>query len=213
MSTDEWFRRTTWTDEDRTDFHAHLNRARKYNRPQYLRIQASHLADVANHAAALELLDHFLQVDDGAIDLAQAHLQRAEAFLATGCEQEAIDAFRASLEAERKRPNVQTEAWLLFPWFIVETQETELYPEANSILSEFSKLRSPSFPVSNYRFHCVMALLLANTIDQAQAISHAKQALAASDEKHSGYRYHPNLGLVQDTNNTVHERIAIIADT
>ena len=213
MSSDDWFRRATWTDEDRVNFSARLKRARKYNRPQYLRIQAVHLAEVGNHSAALELLHHFLQLDDGSIDLAQAQLQRAESLLASGNEDDAIDAFRASLDAERARPNVQTEAWLLYPWYIVETQKLQLYSEAHDVLQEFSKLRSPSFPVSDYRFHCVKAVLLAHDGDQPQAETHADQALTAADAKHSGYRYHPNLGLVQNTNNTVHQRVTEIAAT
>lgn len=163
-----WFRRTTWTDDDRTDFSGRLNRARKYNRPQYLRIQAVHLADADNHVAALELLDQFLDIDDGGIDLAQAQLQRAASLLATGNVCDAVDAFRASLDAERKRPNVQTEAWLLFPWCIIETQNLDLYAEASDILSEFANRRSLTFPISEYRFHCVKAILLARGDDLEQ---------------------------------------------
>lgn len=211
MSSDDWYRRTTWTDDDRADFNARLRRARKHNRPQYLRIQAVHLADAGNHTAALELLDRFLEIDDGSIDLAQAQLQRAESLLATGNEDAAINAFRASLAAERQRPNVQTQAWLLFPWFIVETQHTELYSEADSVLSEFSATRTPSFPVSDYRLQSIKALLLAHDGNAQQAKLHAQQAMAASYAKHSGYRYHPNLGLVQDTNTAVHERVSEIA--
>lgn len=104
MASDDWFRRTSWTDDDRTDFSVRLQRARKFNRPQYLRIQAVHLAGAGNHVAALELLDRFLHLYDHGIDLAQAQLQRAESLLATGNEFDAINAFRASLDAERKWP-------------------------------------------------------------------------------------------------------------
>jgi tetratricopeptide (TPR) repeat protein len=211
MSSDDWFRRTTWTDDHRTDFSARLKRARESNRPQYLRIQAVHLAGAGNHVAALDLLERLLNIDDGGIDLAQAQLQRAESFLATGNERDAIDAFLACLDAERKRPNVQTEAWLLFPWFIVETQNVALYAEARDILSEFAKLRSPTFPISEYRLHCVKAILLAHDGDEPQARVHAENALAAANATHSGFRYHARLGLVRDTSSTVHECVCIIA--
>ena len=71
-------RRTNWTAADRGDFIRRLKRERKYNRYQYLRIQAIHLVDAGNHVAALELLEQFLDIDDGGSDLAQAQLQRAE---------------------------------------------------------------------------------------------------------------------------------------
>ena len=212
MTSDDWFRRTTWTDDDRTDFNVRLKRARRHNRPQYLRIQAVHLSGAGNHAAALELLDRFLEIDDGGIDLAQSQLQRAESLLATGNVDDAINAFRASLDAERNRPNVQTDAWLLFPWFIVETQAVDLYAEASDILTEFANHRSPTFPISEYRFHCVKAVLLAHGDDREQASVHAKKAVAASDAKHSGFRYHAKLGLVRDKSSTVHERVCQIAD-
>ncbi|HBE69214.1 MAG TPA: hypothetical protein DDW52_13780 [Planctomycetaceae bacterium] len=211
MSSDEWFRRTTWTEEDRSDFNARLKRTRKHNRPQYLRIQAAHLAGIGNHAAALELLEQFLGVDDASLELAQAQLQRAESLLATVNEADAIDAFRASLNAERARPNVQTETWLLYPWYIVETQNEQLYSEAHAILREFRELRSSAFPVSDYRFHCVKAVLLAHEGELAEARTHAEQALVAANAEHSGYRYHPESGLVQDTDTTVHQRVSEIA--
>jgi tetratricopeptide (TPR) repeat protein len=213
MSADDWFRRTTWNDAARENFNVRLKRARKYNRPQYLRIQAWHLADAGNHYAALELLDQFMQIDDGSIDLAQAQLQRAESFLALGNEQDAVRAFHACLDAERNRPNVQTEAWLLFPWYVVETENKQLYPKAHEVLDEFFDIRSKSFPVSGYRYHCVKALLLAHDGDVKQAKAHATRALAAADAKHSGYSYHAKLGLVTSTNNTVHQRALSIAAT
>jgi tetratricopeptide (TPR) repeat protein len=213
MSSEDWYRRTTWTEEDRTDFNVRLHRARKHNRNQYVRVQAAHLADVGNHSAALELLDLFLHMDEGSIDLAQVHLQRAEALLATGLKQQAICAFRASLDAERHRPNVRTEAWLLFSWFIVETQNKQLYPEAHSVITEFEKERSPLFPISNYRLQCVKALLLEHDGDSRLAKAHAQQAIALSNVQHSGFRHHPHLGLVTNLNTNVHQRVLQIAAT
>lgn len=43
MSPDDWFRRRTWTREDREDFRKRLSRARPHNRAQYARIQAGYL--------------------------------------------------------------------------------------------------------------------------------------------------------------------------
>ena len=45
-------------------------------------------------------------------------------------------AFRASLDAERARPDVMTEAWLLFPWYIVELRKLELYPRQATLLCD-----------------------------------------------------------------------------
>jgi tetratricopeptide (TPR) repeat protein len=207
MSRDDWFRRSSWTDEDRSDFHARLRRARKRNRPQYLRIQACHLAREDNHPAALELLDEYLDIEEEEIDLAQAHVQRAESLIETGDHQEAITAFRHALDAERHRPNVQTEAWLLFPWFIVEYERQDPYEEAAAILAEFFGTRELTFPMSEYRFFAVKALLSAHDGDTEFARSFAQKAIAATSAKDSGFRYHPDVGLVNDTNTAVHKRL------
>ena len=39
----DWFRKKSWTKKDEEHFFAKLNRARKWGRPQYLRIQAVEL--------------------------------------------------------------------------------------------------------------------------------------------------------------------------
>lgn len=211
MSRDDWFRRSSWTDADRADFHARLRRARKHNRPQYLRIQACHLAREDNHSAALELLDEYLKIGDDDIDLAQVHLQRAESLIATGDHQAATRAFRQALDAERRRLNVQTEAWLLFPWYIVEHERHDLYDEAAATLFEFSATRALTFPISQYRYFAVSALLCAHHGDVKAAKAFAQKAIAASNAKHSGFRYHPDVGLVNTTNTAVHQRVAELA--
>ena len=213
MSSDDWFRRTTWTDADRLDFRARLQCARKSNRPQYLRIQAHHLADAGNPVAALELLDQFADIDDGGVDLASAQLQRGESLFATGDTAGAISAFRDTLTAERNRPNVQTAAWLLFPWFIVELQLTGLYPEAASVLSEFAPIRRLSFPIDKYRYNAINALLAAHAGHTLTATEYAANALIASSATHSGFRYHPEIGLVQNVATSIRERVTAIAAT
>ena len=104
-----------------------------------------------NHVAALELLDEYLADDPNDIQLAMALLQRAESLAATGDHQSAITAFREALNAQRARPNVCTQAWLLFPWFIVEHECRELYHEATEILCEFNDDSALSLPNQKYQ--------------------------------------------------------------
>lgn len=207
MTTDEWYRHTTWTDQDREDFHSRLKRARRYNRPEYLRIQAYYLAEAGNHPAALELLEQFFELDDGSLDLAMAQLQYAESLFATGHPQQAAQAFRDCLETERKRPNVQTDAWVLFAWHAIEAGQTELFSEAHAVLNEFEDLRTRDFPVQIYRYHAVKAILLQHEGNTPQAIEHANQAFKASQADESGYRYHSQLGLVENIKTPIHARL------
>src|SRR5262245_61553605 len=134
MSKIEWFRRSTWTDQDREEFNARLARSRgSSNKSQYLRIQASHLADAGLHADAIELLDRLLTDYPEKIEIASAHLQKANSLRILGQTGLAIDEYRAALHAERGFPNVKTGTWLDFGWFVVENQRTDLYGEVLEI--------------------------------------------------------------------------------
>jgi hypothetical protein len=58
VADESWYRRRTWTDEDRAGFFARLRRSRSgFHKAQYCRIQAYELQQAGNYHAALELLD------------------------------------------------------------------------------------------------------------------------------------------------------------
>ena len=156
MSKTEWYRRSTWTDFDREEFNARLQRSRGTgNKAQYLRIQASHLAEAGLHAAAIELFDRLLAEFPERIELALAHLQRAQSLAKLGRTGPAIDEYRAALQAERDFPNVQTNAWLSFGWFAVEEQLTELYDEVLVTIEVEKCSRDEvvlTFPIIEYRY-------------------------------------------------------------
>lgn len=213
MADDDWYRRNTWTDFDRAEFDDRLKRARKTNRPQYLRIQAYHLADAGSHEAALELLDRYFDVAENDIDLAQAWLQRAQSIAALQQVFAAIDAYRSALASERTRPNVNTTAWLDYPWFLVERQLADHYEEASNVLDEFYGETRLSFPIERYRYCAVKSLLAEYRGDRVAASAFARDALEASKATHSGFRYHPDIGLVKNTNPGIHDRLIALAVT
>lgn len=213
MADDDWYRRNTWTDSDRAEFDDRLTRARKSNRPQYLRIQAFHLANAEHHEAALELLDRYFDLVESDIDLAQAWLQRAVSLAALQQVFAAIDAYRKSLESERSRPNVKTTAWLDYPWFLVERQLVDYYEEASIVLDEFYSDARLSLPIQLYRYSAVKALLTDCRGDHVAASVFARDALEASQAAHSGFRYHPDIGLVKNTNPEIQTRLIELAGT
>ena len=80
---DDWFRKTSWTREDREDFFERLSRSRKYNRAQYLRIQASYLAENGNIEllnAALELLEMLFTQYPDRTEMALAYASKGRVF-------------------------------------------------------------------------------------------------------------------------------------
>src|SRR5437660_2551800 len=138
MNREDWYRRSTWTERDRDEFNARLKRSRgAANKAQYLRIQALYLAEAGCHEGAIELLDQMFAEFAERIQLAQAHAQKADSLAKLGQTETAIREYRAALQAERDFPNVRTQAWLDFGWFVVEKQLTALYSEVLQVLEEF----------------------------------------------------------------------------
>lgn len=212
MSKTEWFRRTTWSDADRQDFNARLKRSRgASSKAEYLRIQAFHLAEAGHHADAIELLDRLLGEFPDDIHNAQAHVQRAESFARLGQREAVIDEYRAALQRERDFPNVRTNAWLDFGWFVFEKELTSLYREVERVLTEFRGEGGLMFPALEYRYATLKALLADARGDKNQARVFAQQALAEAAKDHSGLRYHATIGLVGSERNTFANRLRAMA--
>ncbi len=150
------YRRETWSEADETDFEARLGRARSWNRAQYLRIQAVHLAETGGRRlirVALGLLDRMFEEYPDSIDIAPAHGQRA-------------------------RANVMTDAWLGFGWLVVEYEMVAFYDEALAVLEEFHEDVESPFPVHAHREHGIRAILAGVSGEPELARREAAIALA-----------------------------------
>ena len=212
MSSTEWFRRTTWTDADRVDFNARLKRSRgASSKAQYLRLQALHLAEAGHYDGAIELLDRLLAEFPDSIDVAQGHAQKADSLVKLGQTEAAVDEYRAALQRERDFPNVRTNAWLDFGWFVVEKRLTRLYDEVAHVLDEFRDEGGLRFPAIEYRYAAIQALLADARGEKSQAREFAKTALAEAAKDHSGLRYHPTVGLVGSERATFATRLRTLA--
>jgi hypothetical protein len=89
MSADDWFRNATWNEAIASAFEAKLRRAKR--KEQYLRIQASMLARTSP-AVAHALLDRYFELTDD-YDHAQAHVDRASAYVAEERVEEAVASY------------------------------------------------------------------------------------------------------------------------
>jgi tetratricopeptide (TPR) repeat protein len=145
------------------------------------------------------------------IQLAQAHAQKADSLAKLGQTEGAISEYRAALEAERDFPNVRTQAWLDFGWFVLEKQLADFYDEASQVLQEFRDEAGLKFPAIEYRYSAIQALLAAAHGEKAMAREFAKQALAEAAKDNSGLRYHPKVGLVGTERGTFENRLRTLA--
>jgi tetratricopeptide (TPR) repeat protein len=187
---DDWFRNKTWNDAIAERFHEKLRRAR--HKGQYLRIQACTLART-HPEVALELLDQYFALPVQT-DHAQAHFDRAEALLALDRVEEAIESYEAALRREAEFPGTKTQAYLELSYLAATHGIESRYDQAIALLEE-NKERL-MFPVEHFLWHASQALILAARRDTSGAKAHAKLALDAAACDHSGFRYHPSLGLV-----------------
>ena len=199
MSKDEWFRRTSWSASDQAEFFARLKRSRsRYNKAQYLRIQASHLAETSVESqlqAALQLLDQMIaEYPDATTQLAIAHCQRAACFADLGEYDAAIEEYRKALEVQLAHPHSLTTAHTAFAELVVTLDRRALFPEVLSALDKYDYL--DIFPVDVFKGQAARALIAADRGDLVVAQTHAKRALEAASATESGFRYHKTLGLV-----------------
>jgi tetratricopeptide (TPR) repeat protein len=189
MSAD-WFRNTIWDAAIEEAFDEKLRRARR--KEQYLRIQACTLAR-SHPEVALKLLDRYFALRDD-FDHAQAHVDRATALLTLGRVDEALAAYEAALAREAVFPNLQTQAYLDFPYIVATCGVREQYRRALELLHRHeSRLM---FPVDHFRWHSAHAMIGAAMGDVEAVRSHAERALEAARCHDSGFRYHPSVGLV-----------------
>jgi hypothetical protein len=210
----DWYRRTTWTEQDRTEFFARFQRSRgSGSKAQYLLCQASALrasGDPSLVSAALELVDLMLLDCPDEAFLSNAHHSRAQCLVALRRHEEALSAYADSFLARRARPGMQNLAYLDFAWMILDLNLHTRYDEALAILDEFSSIGEP-FPLHAYRAAAARAIIWAAKGDLKRARSFAHAALAASAKQESPFRYHRRLGLVTAPDVDVHATLRALA--
>lgn len=210
MSSDDWYRRTTWTETDRSEFHARLKRSRgDFHKAQYLRIQAHYLANANLTQVAAELLDQLIANFPDPSQLAQAHLQYAECMLASDRVDDAVIAYRRAFDAEQAYPNSRSQLWLDFPWLIVTRGLTHLFSEIDTFLDWGD--RTTTFPVEEFRLNTILAFVADGNGDADASRVHAQAALSAAAKKHSGFSRHPTVGLLGTPDTTVLTRLQGLA--
>lgn len=148
----------------------------------------------ATPETALALLDKYFALGDH-FDKAQACLDQAEAYLTLGAQEEALQSLRNALQREREFPSVKTQAWSRYALFVAQERLDHLYDDALQVLRENTR-QSHSFPVDGFRWNAACALIADAQGLRQDAAECAAKALQFAEMPHSGFRYHPDVGLV-----------------
>ena len=201
---DDWFRNDEWNAGIARRFDEKLTRARR--KEQYLRIQASTLAPT-HPEVALQLLDRYFSMSDK-FDHAQAYVDRATALKALGRTEEAADAYEAALAREAEFPNLKTQAYLALPVLVATEGLLSRFDRAIIILDE--QADRLMFPVDHFLWHAARALVVVSRGDRTGAGPNARAALEAASKDHSGFRYHPSVGLVTEKHRGLLKDIAAL---
>lgn len=213
MGVNDWFRRTTWSKADEAEFFSRLARSRtRYNKAQYLRIQASHLADTAverNLRSAIDLLNIVLaEYEDQRHEKAVSLALRAGCRAGLGEYEAAITDYRGALAAQHAYPQTLTPAHAAFAELVVTLERRDLYSEVLTALAEFGHI--DVFPKDIYRSQEARAFIAAESGDKAKAREHAERALVAAAATDSGFRFHKKLGLVGSVSPERLERLRVL---
>jgi hypothetical protein len=215
MGKHDWYRRTTWTESDRTAFFERLNRSRSLiAKVQYLRIQAWYLFQVGTremYEASLALVEKLLKDHPVSIESGPAHTLRTQCLMALGRQDDAIQACQASMEAQRSSASIRDDAYLLFGELVLRAKRVELYHAVAAALEEFGQ--AIVFPVQRFRYYCIRSFLAKYTGRDNEAAQYAREALSQVDLKTSGFRYHANLGLVNSVSPELRDQLEVIANS
>jgi tetratricopeptide (TPR) repeat protein len=204
----EWFRNENWSPAIETHFFEKLKRAR--DKSQYLRIQAGYLAE-NRPEIALMLLEKYFSLGDH-FDKAQAFLDQATAYTSLGRIEEAIWSLLKALKREQEFPNLRTQAWSSYALLVVSNNLKSQFEKTTQILDE--QKSQLTFPVDKFVWHAAYALIKEAQGSLQAARDEANEALAAAQMDHSGFRYHPKVGLVGSDYDEIRNRLlGLIAKT
>jgi len=190
----EWFRNETWDDAARTEFFRRLARSR--DKSQHLFIQAAHLLDT-RPAIALELCDFIIEQHPERFAPVLAHDLRSRALERLGRVDEAIEAARRALDAQRAFPNIRPGCERWFGLLCVRHGRVEHYGEALRALDSEAPNEEDTSHAPKVRFEilAVRALIAEHLREQQRARDYARRALAAAALDRSDFAKHPQFGL------------------
>jgi hypothetical protein len=104
-----------------------------------------------------------------------------------------VGAYEAALAVENQRPRYLTNAYLDLPFVVAVHGIKPRYEQSLRLLEQHQS--RPMFPVDHFRWHAAHALISLKLGRVPAAREHAHRALNAAAENHSGFRYHPSIGL------------------
>ena len=198
----DWYRKTTWLKEDEEEFFQKLKRAQKFNRPQYLIIQAVTLYRT-NETKLLEvalalLQKYFDEYPDDKFERSSAYTIVGDIYSIQKNYDLSLENYKNAMDFEKKYPSVKTEAYIHYSELVIQLNKTNLFKDVKNIL--LKKSEETDFPVNKYTKNSILSIIYKQENDLQKAEYHKKLAEEAAIAESSGFRWHKKLGLVKNRN-------------
>lgn len=196
----DWYRKTTWTENDQNIFFEKLNRARIHSRPQYLRIQALTLISTTNQELINEaeiLLNKILdEYPEEKFEKSLTLKTLGDIYKSKNNFEKAIQYYKNSLEFEQEYPNVKTTSYLEFAELIVKTKKNKEFNYVEGILEATTS--ESLFPVEKYKGYAILSIINSHKKNFEKASAYEKLANENADAKTTNLQYHKYLGIVKE---------------
>jgi tetratricopeptide (TPR) repeat protein len=207
--TRDWYKRKSWTEEDKRNFFARLEESGDdAEKARFLNTQAAHLEE-SDPAVSLELLSKSVKEFPQQAELSQAFLQMAHCSILLGDEEGSVGFFRKALDREKTHPEAITHAYLHFPIFAVSYERSDLYAECLLVLGRYKE--RPQHPSDQYWYHAALAMISQHSRDHEAARLHAEEALDAASARRCGVRQHPKLLMLGERSTLLEKKLEELA--
>ena len=199
----EWYRKKSWTENDKEHFFTKLKRARKDNRAEYLRIQAVELIET-DKPKLLEVAESLLtqmlnEYPDEDFSIGSAFDSLGDIYRKQDKTEKAIEFYKNAVDFEKKYPNMKTQAYLGYSELIIKTDKTDKFDFVKKIILE--RFNEVFIPIERYKTASILSIIYHRQNYLELSEKYAQIAERNANKETSGLRYHKYLGIVTERNN------------
>ncbi|MDR1315738.1 MAG: tetratricopeptide repeat protein [Spirochaetales bacterium] len=198
----DWYRKTTWTPEEENEFFSKLKRSQKFNRPQYLRIQASTLNDTNDTElliVALKLVEkYFNEYPDDKFDRSPAFKLKGDIYYKMGKYDSALENYKNAIDFERIYPQIKTDAYLNYSELVIQLNKTDLFGNVEILL--LKRAKELDFPKDKYVKNAILSIIYKHKNNMEKSDYYKTLAEEAANAENSDFRWHKKSGLVNKRN-------------
>jgi tetratricopeptide (TPR) repeat protein len=195
----DWYRKNTWAEDDEKDFFLKLSKARNFNKPQYLRIQAYTLYETNNHKyfnAAINLLkkcineypDEYLQITESYSLLGDIYYELKKYDIA-------FENYNNAIMSEKESRITSPSAYIGYSLLVLQLNKIELFEKVEllllNLIEKYTALMG--FPKYRYKINAILSVLYRYKNEMEKANYYKTLAEKAANSETSDFRYHKKL--------------------